>query len=165
MLQPLINVWKQIPTTIQHILYAVAVFVTFWLIAATVIFTLRKIIGSQHQQMFKLICKVTRSIILCIGLIFALGAGGVNFGALIASAGLLGFAVGYALKDLTSNIIAGAFLLFNQTIQKGDHIMVGSVEGVVEKIELRYTTLRSADKTYLLPNTQLFTSILTIFDK
>ena len=105
-----------------------------------------------------------RSIILCIGLIFALGAGGVNLGALLASAGLLGFAIGYALKDLLSNVIAGAFLLFNQTIQKGDHIMVSGVEGVVEKIELRYTTLRSEDKTYLLPNNQLFTSTLTIFD-
>ena len=39
--------------------------------------------------------------------------------------------------------------------------MVSGVEGIVEKIELRYTTLRSTDKTYLLPNNQLFTSILT----
>ena len=53
-----------------------------------------------------------------IGLIAALEAAGINIGALMASAGLIGFAVGFALKDLLSNVIAGLLLLFNKAIKK-----------------------------------------------
>ncbi len=165
MQQPLMDLWNQVPIMIKHIIYAVIVFVIFWLIAKIAVRMLHKIIGTQHQQMLKLTRKVMRNSILLIGLIAALGAGGVNLGALIASAGLLGFTVGYALKDLLSNIVSGAFLLFNNTIQKGDYIAVGGVEGVVEKIELRHTTLIFEGKTHLVPNKKLFTDILTIVPK
>lgn len=161
----LLNLWQNVPEIIRNIIYAVLVFFIFWLIALFITSLIRKVLYSRQPKATNLITKTTRNIILVIGLIAALGAAGVNISALIASAGLLGFAIGFALKDLLSNVISGMLLLFNKAIEKGDHIMVSGCEGTVEKIELRYTTLKAEDKIYLIPNSTLFSNILTIFKK
>lgn len=160
-----LNLWQSTPEIVRHTIYAIVVFIIFWFISLFVTSLIRKVLYSHQPKATKLIIKTTRNIILVIGLIAALGAAGININALIASAGLIGFAVGFALKDLLSNVIAGLLLLFNKAIKKGDRIVVSDCEGTVEKIELRYTTLKADDKIYLIPNSTLFSNILTIFQK
>ena len=159
----LLNLWQSTPEIVRHTIYAIIVFIIFWFIAMFVTSLIRKVLYNKQPAATKLITKTIRNIILVIGLIAALGAAGINLGVLIASAGLISFAIGYALKDLLGNIIAGVLLLFNKTLKKGDHIAVSGCEGTVAKIELRYTTLQAADKIYLIPNSTLFSNILTIF--
>jgi small conductance mechanosensitive channel len=82
----------------------------------------------------------------------------VNVSALIAGLGLTGFALGFALKDAVSNLLAGLLILIYKPFRMGDHISVTGLEGEVVNIDLRYTTLQAGQKTFLIPNSNLFTN-------
>ena len=79
----------------------------------------------------------------------------VDVTALVAGLGLTGFALGFALKDLISNLLAGVLLLLYRPFQRGDHIDVAGFSGFVREIDLRYTTLEEEEKIYLVPNSLL----------
>jgi small-conductance mechanosensitive channel len=112
---------------------------------------------------------VTRGIkvsLLLVGVVTALGTLGVNVAAMVTGLGLTGFAVGFALKDIISNALAGVLILMYQPFRRSDRISVFSniaLEGEVIHIDLRYTTLEVADRRILVPNSYLFTNCITIF--
>ena len=78
-----------------------------------------------------------------------------SIAALIASAGV---GISLAMQGALSNFAGGVLLLILRPFQKGDYIVIGSsnVEGVVEEIEIYYTTIRSIiGETIKIPNSQL----------
>jgi small conductance mechanosensitive channel len=66
----------------------------------------------------------------------------VNVGALIATAGVAGFAIGFGAQTLVRDVISGIFLLFDDTIHVGDLVRIGTDEGVVEYIGIRLLKVR-----------------------
>ena len=111
---------------------------------------------------FSLLEQIFHAAILGLGLITALGTAGVNVSALVASLGLTGFALGFALKDALSNLLAGLLVLLYRPFRVSDRISVTGLEGVVRSIDLRYTVLEDDTKTYLIPNSTLFTNAVII---
>lgn len=101
---------------------------------------------------------------ILLGIVTALGTLGVNVSAIVASLGLTGFALGFALKDALSNLLAGIMTLFYQPFNIGDRILVSGMEGRVTAINLRYTQLVSADRRILIPNASLFNNVVVIYD-
>jgi len=85
-----------------------------------------------------------------------LGTVGVDVSALVASLGLTGFALGFALRDALSNVLAGSLILVYQPFKTGDIIKSLGYEGKVVQIDLRYTTISTEDKKVLIPNSNLF---------
>ena len=67
-------------------------------------------------------------------LIVVLGNLGVNVSGLIAGLGIMGFIVGFALKDALGNLASGVFILFHKPFRVGDWVNIGGVVGGVEKI-------------------------------
>ncbi|HEX8557047.1 MAG TPA: mechanosensitive ion channel family protein [Pyrinomonadaceae bacterium] len=99
--------------------------------------------------------------VLTFGLITALGTAGMNVTALVAGLGLTGFALGFALKDVLSNLVSGIMLLVYRPFQIGDQIRMGEYEGTIETIRMRDTVLRSFDGRYvIIPNTKLITEVV-----
>ncbi|PCI37618.1 MAG: hypothetical protein COB53_05925 [Elusimicrobia bacterium] len=88
---------------------------------------------------------------------------GINVGALVTGLGLTGFALGFALKDALSNLLAGAMILIYRPFQHGDRIKVKTFEGKVVEIDLRYTTLKGDAAQYLVPNSLMLSNPITIF--
>jgi small-conductance mechanosensitive channel len=82
---------------------------------------------------------------IAIGMI--LGEFGFNLGPVIASAGVLGVAIGLGAQTLVRDVISGIFMLIEDQYGVGDSIKVLSIEGVVEKVGLRITTVRDLDGT------------------
>ena len=78
-----------------------------------------------------------------IGAMAALAVLGVNTGALLASAGVLGFAVGFGAQTMVKDLLNGLFLLAEGQYTIGDEITISGVTGVVERVTLRTTTLRA----------------------
>jgi small-conductance mechanosensitive channel len=113
--------------------------------------------------MLRLIAQTTKISLLIFGFITALGTLGLNVSALVAGLGLTGFALGFALRDALSNLLAGILILFYRPFRRSDWISVAGVEGKVVGIDLRYTTLESDDRTFLIPNSTLFTNAITLF--
>jgi small conductance mechanosensitive channel len=85
------------------------------------------------------------AMVVGIGLMSALAVLGVNTGALLASAGVLGFAVGFGAQTMVKDLLNGLFLLAEGQYTIGDEITVSGVTGVVERVTLRTTTLRAAN--------------------
>jgi small-conductance mechanosensitive channel len=99
--------------------------------------------------------------ILIFGSITALGAAGLNVTALVTGLGLTGFALGFALKDVLSNLLSGIMLLLYRPFNIGDHIRMGEYEGTIETIRMRDTLVRAADgRLIVIPNTKLITDVV-----
>ena len=69
---------------------------------------------------------------------------GANIAPVLASAGIIGLAVGFGAQELVRDVISGFFMLLENQIRAGDVAIINGTGGVVEKIELRTTTLRDA---------------------
>jgi small-conductance mechanosensitive channel len=107
--------------------------------------------------------RVGRVVAITFGLVTALGTVGVQIDALVAGLGLTGFALGFALKDIISNVLAGVLILLYKPFGRGDRIEVAKEAGVVTQIDLRYTTLSRDDGSrVLVPNSTLFTHTIVV---
>jgi len=96
--------------------------------------------------------------IITFGVAVGLGVLGIDARTIIASFGVAGLIVGFALKDLLENFISGILILWRRPFRVQDHIQVGASEGIVEEITFRTTSLRTPDGVLVLvPNAQVLT--------
>ncbi|QMV86530.1 mechanosensitive ion channel family protein [Corynebacterium hindlerae] len=72
---------------------------------------------------------------------------GVNVAPIIASAGVVGVALGFGAQSLVKDFLSGIFMLVEDQYGVGDTIDVGELTGTVEDVSLRLTTLRDIDGT------------------
>lgn len=85
---------------------------------------------------------------------------GINIGPLLASAGVVGFAIGFGSQTLVKDVLNGFFILIENQFDVGDVIKVAGVSGTVEELTLRHTILRDADgSVHTIPNSNI--SIVT----
>ncbi len=79
--------------------------------------------------------------------------------AFLAGLGILGFTVGFALQDISQNVVAGLLLLIQKPFELDDLIEVESFRGHVRSIDLRSTELHTLDgHNVLIPNASVFTT-------
>lgn len=72
---------------------------------------------------------------------------GINVGPLIASAGVIGLAIGFGAQTLVKDFLSGIFMLLEDQYGVGDTIEVNGISGDVEEVTLRITTVRDIDGT------------------
>jgi small-conductance mechanosensitive channel len=77
----------------------------------------------------------------------ALGEFGFDLGPLIASAGVVGVALGLGAQTLVRDVLSGIFMLIEDQYGVGDKVDVLEVQGIVEKVGLRVTTVRDSSGT------------------
>lgn len=110
--------------------------------------------------------RITRWSLIALGLLMGLQQVGFQITAFLAGLGILGFTVGFALQDISRNLIAGILLLLMQPFDIGDAIEVQGYAGIVENVDLRATSIRTWDgRLVLIPNAEVFTGILVNFTK
>lgn len=84
-----------------------------------------------------------------------------NISTLLTGLSIVGAAVALSLRESLENLIASFVIFFDKPFTTGDNVKVQSVTGIVEKIGLRSTRIRSDQKTYVsVPNKQMVDSIL-----
>jgi small-conductance mechanosensitive channel len=76
-----------------------------------------------------------------------LGEFGFNLGPIIASAGIIGVALGLGAQTLVRDILSGIFMLIEDQYGVGDRVDVLEIKGSVEKVGLRITTVRDENGT------------------
>ena len=72
---------------------------------------------------------------------------GVNVAPIIASAGILGLALGFGAQSLVSDFLSGIFMIFEDQYGVGDEVDLGEAVGTVEAVSLRVTRLRDVNGT------------------
>jgi len=78
---------------------------------------------------------------------------GVNTTPIVASAGVLGIALGFGAQSLIKDLTSGLFIIIDNQYRVGDYVQLNEVSGTVEAITIRTTVLRALDGTlYHMPN-------------
>lgn len=121
---------------------------------------------SSVRQVNKLLTTVTYVAILAVGVFIALGIleldGTVT--SLLAGAGIIGLALGFAFQDIASNFIAGILLAIRHPFRAGDIVETNDYFGTVDHIDLRATILRTFEgQLVIIPNKEVFQNPLTNF--
>src|SRR5580698_3353018 len=88
----------------------------------------------------------------------ALDAVGFPLGPFIASAGVIGLGISFGAQSIFKDMLTGIFILIEDQYNIGDVVKIAGLQGQVENLTLRCTTLRDGDGTlYIVPNSQIAT--------
>ena len=104
--------------------------------------------STRERTLLTLLRNAATIVIVAISLMFALSEIGINIAPLIASAGVLGLAIGFGAQKMVQDIITGIFIQFENAINVGDVVMVGGTTGTVDKLTIRSVSLRDVEGTY-----------------
>lgn len=118
----------------------------------------------ESRQIASLLTSIVKAIILVAGIFIALDFIGLSgtVTSLLAGAGIVGLAIGFAFQDMTENFIAGIAMGIRKPFDIGDVIEADSVFGNVKGINLRNTIVETFfGQIEVIPNKILFRNILT----
>jgi small-conductance mechanosensitive channel len=143
-------------------LVVIAVFFAFASLVRAIFRRLRARVPADKQPLVELAGGAARYALVVVGLIMGLGTMGIDVSALVAGLGLTGFALGFALRDAVSNLLAGVLIIFYQPFRMGDTITVAGRTGTVVGINFRYTVLAMEGKQALVPNNAMFSNTVVV---
>ena len=105
-------------------------------------------------------------IVICAVLLVMKYCFNSHIGQLITSLSIVGAAIALAAKESLENLIASFIIFFDKPFLAGDFVKISNFSGVVERIGLRSTRLRTLDETLVVvPNKQMVDAILDNFSK
>lgn len=120
---------------------------------------------TADERLIPFLEKVLKTVVIILGLFFIFNAWKINISPLLATAGIAGLAIGFAVKDALSNILGGLQLVLDRTFKVGDKVQLESGEmGVILDIGLRSTKLKTYDNEVIyIPNGYLANSKIKNF--
>ncbi len=106
----------------------------------------RALVDERRKQRVRALGSILRSIasitIFSIATVVILGDLGINLAPLLASAGVVGIAIGFGAQSMVRDYLAGIFMLVEDQYGVGDVITIGGATGTVENVTLRVTRMR-----------------------
>jgi len=112
--------------------------------------------GRRTQTLEVLLRSAITYIVFFMAGIMVLQIFNVNTSAILASAGILGLAVGFGAQNLVRDIISGFFILFEDQFNVGDFVETAGVVGTVEEIGLRTCKIRQwTGQLNVIPNGEI----------
>jgi MscS family membrane protein len=147
---------REVVDTINRTLITILIFWVIHQIIEPISYILSGLDKMLTRELIGWIIKSLKVLIFILGLAAVLELWGIKIGPIIAGLGLFGVAVALGAQDLFKNLISGILVLVEKRFKIGDWILVeGIIEGIVEKIGFRSTTIRKFDKSLaIIPNFQ-----------
>jgi small conductance mechanosensitive channel len=109
------------------------------------------LLSERRRQRAETIGSILRSItsfaVLGLAFVLVLGELGINLAPIIASAGIVGIALGFGAQNLVKDFLSGIFMVLEDQYGVGDIIDLGEASGTVEAVGLRTTRLRDVHGT------------------
>lgn len=107
------------------------------------------------------ISKITHYLVLTAGFFVVIGMLGLDLTKFAIIAGALSVGIGFGLQNVVNNFVSGLILLFERPIKEGDRIELGTTTGVVRKIGMRASVVRTwQGAEVIVPNATLISSEL-----
>ena len=101
----------------------------------------------RAQTMGSLLKSIITGVVVAIVVTMCLAEVNVNVAPIIASAGIIGIALGFGAQSLVSDFLSGIFMIFEDQYGVGDVVDLGEASGTVEAVSLRVTRLRDVNGT------------------
>lgn len=113
--------------------------------------------SSLDEAVLPLIHKLLRGFFIIIGLMFILGIWGVEIAPLLASLGIAGIAVAFALQNTLGNIFGGISIILDKSVKVGDRLRLDDgTTGTIMDVGLRSTKIKTFDnEVIIIPNGKL----------
>ena len=148
---------------IGMVIFFIGLYLAGWIAKAVrATLTRRKV----DHEVTLLASRVARWTVVTMGVFVALQQMGFNLSAFLVSLGVVGFTIGFALQDISKNLIAGLLLLLQQPFDMGDLIQIHDFTGKVTNVNLRATELLLLDgKMVLIPNADVYVSPITNYTR
>lgn len=116
----------------------------------------QKISEARVLTLEKLLLNIYSYVLIFIFITMIFGVFELEIGPLIASAGVVGLAIGFGAQGLVSDVVTGFFILLEKQIEVGEYVTTAGYDGIVEELGLRTTQIRSFDGTLnYIPNRHL----------
>jgi small conductance mechanosensitive channel len=96
----------------------------------------------RAQTIGSVLRSFTTLLVYGVAFVLILGEFGVNLAPIIASAGVVGVAIGFGAQNLVRDFLSGIFMMLEDQYGVGDVVDLGEASGTVEAVGLRVTTLR-----------------------
>jgi small conductance mechanosensitive channel len=110
----------------------------------------------RAKTMGDLLKSILTGILIAVFGTMILAQVGVNIAPIIASAGIVGIALGFGAQSLVKDFLSGIFMIFEDQYGVGDVVNVGEASGTVEAVSLRVTRLRDVNGTvWYVPNGEI----------
>lgn len=161
-----VETWGDTLTALlPNIAVALLVIATAWLLARVVRRITERLAAqaSVRSAVTRLLGTVTFTVVVGIGLFFALGVLKLDktVTSLLAGAGVVGLALGFAAQNLAANLISGTVISLRRPYKEGDLVDTAGHFGTVDRIDLRITRIRTPDgQLVLIPNKDILESPL-----
>jgi MscS family membrane protein len=158
---------REVFYNVNRSLIAFTLFWAFYRITTPASALLLKAEGVLTKAMVEWIVKAAKIAFVVLGAATILEMWGIAVAPIIAGLGLFGVAVALGAQDLFKNLIAGLFVIGERRFHPGDWIHVdGVVEGTVQQIGFRTTTVRRFDRAPVyVPNARLADNAVTNFSR
>ncbi len=143
------------------------IFWAFYNVIGPLSLTFGKLKDIFSSSMINWLIKAMHGLFIFLGVASILEIWGIQVAPLIAGLGLFGVAVALGAQDLFKNLISGLFIIGEKRFHPGDWVKIdGIVEGTVEEIGFRTTTIIRFDKAPVyVPNTKLSDNAATNFSR
>ena len=106
----------------------------------------------------KMVANIVRTLLLFVGVLFAMSAAGIDLTALSVLGGAIGVGLGFGLQKIAANYISGFVVLAERSLRIGDMVKVDGFEGRITDIRTRYTVIRALNgRESIVPNEMLIT--------
>lgn len=160
-------------TSIYNIFGTILLLCLFWILGRlTNLYSekLQKLYRAFDAQLSKelaqLITNIVRVLLATMAIFTIMDLWGINVAALLGGLGIVSAAVAFASQDTIKNVFGSFTVLADRTFAVGDRISIDTVEGNVEDIGLRSTTIRKSDQSLvMIPNGNLVNAPVTNFSR
>ncbi len=155
---------------LPNLVVAVLLVVVFWLAARLARRLILQVMErvSSYQQVNKLLATAGYVAVLAAGTFIALGVLDLDKAvtSLLAGAGIIGLALGFAFQDIAANFISGILMSIRRPFTEGDIVKTNDYFGTVVDVNLRSTYLQTFQgQLVVIPNKEVFQSPLINYSK
>jgi len=147
-----------------NIAIAIAIFVIGRFVAGIIVNIVNKLLtkSGTDVMLVNFVCSIVKSVLMLFVIIAALNKLGVDTTSMIALIGAAGLAIGLSLQSTLQNFAAGVMLIMFKPFKVGDMVEAGGSTGVVEKISIFTTVMKTGDnREIIVPNGKIYGGTIT----
>lgn len=162
-----LEIWmKSLAAGLPNFFLALLVFIGFWFAGKLSRRASREVLQrlTNNDSLSRLLSGIIHVLVVSFGFFISLGIMELDktVTSLLAGAGVVGLAIGFAFQEIASNFIAGILIAFRRPFRVHDIVRVNDYEGKITDIDLRTTRVSTFDGLeVIVPNKDMFTNAVT----